>query len=362
MTNQTPPDPGSSRRDLGLDEIIAILVAFLTIGTIVWWGMTRSGGINLSAIAPFSDTPSQPSDADSEFPLFGDSEEDDAASESMRTGDRPNVSERESPRLRDDQQPDQARTPSLRQEDGQARVQPTPLPGGISEPSPTPTVIPNGTADTEEPVTTPTSPSPSPTATAPPTVSFPDVPETYWARPFITSLAQKEVIQGLPEGGFQPDAAVTRAQFASQIQQAFDRSATESDQSFSDITADYWASDAIRMATQMGFMSGYPDQSFRPDQSITRLEAILSLATGLGLTSADQEVLSVYGDRSQIPDWAAPKIAAATESGLVVNHPDPQMLNPNEPTTRAEAAAMIHQALVSAGNAEPVSSDYIVGP
>ncbi|MGJ3245964.1 MAG: S-layer homology domain-containing protein [Elainellaceae cyanobacterium] len=351
MTNQTPPDPGSSRRDLGLDEIIAILVAFLTIGTILWWGMTRSSGINLSAIAPSSDTPSQPSDEDLEFPLFSESEEDDAASE------------RDSPRpFMDDRQPEQGRPPSPQQEDGQARVPSTPSLLGISEPSPTPTVTSDETADAEEPVAAPTSPSPSPTITASPTVSFPDVPETYWAGPFITSLAQKEVIQGLPEGGFQPDMAVTRAQFAAQIQQAFNRSTTESDQSFRDITADYWASDAIRVATQMGFMSGYPDQSFRPDQSITRLEAILSLATGLGLTAADQEALTVYGDRSQIPDWAAPKIAAATESSLVVSYPDPQMLNPNESTTRAEAAAMIHQALVYAGNAEPVSSDYIVRP
>jgi|GEM_PF-631412 len=61
-----------------------------------------------------------------------------------------------------------------------------------------------------------------------------------------------------------------------------------------------------------------------------------------------------YADADQIPDYALDEVALATELGLIVNYPDPQLLNPTQPLSRAGAAALIHQALVHQGELEPL--------
>jgi len=55
-------------------------------------------------------------------------------------------------------------------------------------------------------------------------------------------------------------------------------------------------------------------------------------------------------------------VAAATQAGIVVNHPNRQQLNPNILITRAEAAALIHQAMAKAGKVEEISTEYLVKP
>lgn len=74
-----------------------------------------------------------------------------------------------------------------------------------------------------------------------------------------------------------------------------------------------------------------------------------------------------YADADQIPEYARDEVAIATEAGLIVNYPDPKMLNPNRPISRGETAALIHQVLENRGKLEPLPADassvkYIVKP
>ncbi|MEL6463238.1 MAG: S-layer homology domain-containing protein, partial [Cyanobacteria bacterium J06621_15] len=62
----------------------------------------------------------------------------------------------------------------------------------------------------------------------------------------------------------------------------------------------------------------------------------------------------------QIPGWATEQVAIATANGLVVNYPDRNSFRPNEEATRAEVAAMLHQALVKIDQVEPVKSQYVI--
>lgn len=77
-------------------------------------------------------------------------------------------------------------------------------------------------------------------------------------------------------------------------------------------------------------------------------------------------VSNYYADAQQIPLYAVEPIANATQAGLVVNYPDRQILNPDQPATRAEIAAFIHQALVHQGRLSPLAdnpaANYIVDP
>ncbi|MUG97073.1 DUF1565 domain-containing protein [Scytonema sp. UIC 10036] len=190
--------------------------------------------------------------------------------------------------------------------------------------------------------------------------AFTDVPAGYWAKTYIEALAAKNIIAGFPDGSFKPNEPVTRAQFAAIISKAFAPSPKRETSSFNDVSRNFWAYQVIQSAYQGGFVSGYPDKTFKPEQQIPRVQALVSLANGLGLSADSQNVLSVYSDASQIPNYAAGPIAAATTKQLVVNYPSVKQLNPNRQATRAEVAAFVYQALVNRGSLQPIPSPYLV--
>jgi parallel beta-helix repeat protein len=191
-------------------------------------------------------------------------------------------------------------------------------------------------------------------------VAFKDVPATYWAKAYIQALASQNIIAGFPDGSFKPNEPVTRAQFATIITKALTPPAKRASIEFKDVKSNFWAYAAIKSAYQSQFVSGYPDGSFKPQQQIPRVQALVSLANGLGLTANNQNVLSFYTDAAQIPNYAIAPVAAATARQLVINYPTAKQLNPNREATRAEVAAFVYQALVSAGRAQPIPSSYLV--
>jgi hypothetical protein len=192
--------------------------------------------------------------------------------------------------------------------------------------------------------------------------TFSDVPANYWANDFIQALSARGAIKGFTDGTFRPNDVVTRAQFASMLG-AFNTANTRTAVSFPDVPSNFWANSAIRSAYQKGFMSGYPNGNFNPNQQIPREQALVSLANGLGYTATNDtnSILNYYGDQSSIPNYARTSIAAATQKRMVVNYPTLTQLNPNRSMTRAEAAAFIYQALQSRNEVPALANSYIVG-
>ena len=193
---------------------------------------------------------------------------------------------------------------------------------------------------------------------------FRDVPDTHWAEDFITALVDRGVIAGFPDGSFKPEAPVTRAQFSSMLQGAFNKSKTRSAIDFVDVSRSHWAVSAIDNAYETGFLSGYPGSIFRPEQNIPREQVLVSLANGLNYTpnAPVNEILGYYNDSFEISNFARSPIAAATEEKMVVNYPIVSNLNPTRNATRAEVAAFLYQALVREGKAGAIASSYIVAP
>jgi S-layer homology domain len=191
--------------------------------------------------------------------------------------------------------------------------------------------------------------------------TFTDVTSNYWANGFIQELSNRGVIKGFTDGTFRPNDIVTRAQFASMIS-GFDTANVRSAVAFPDVPSSFWANNAIRTAYQKGFMSGFPNGTFSPNQQIPRAQALVSLANGLGYTTNGNvdSVLNFYSDSTSIPDYARTSIAAATTKSMVVNFPTVTQLNPNRSMTRAEAAALIYQALQSQNKVPAIASAYIV--
>lgn len=190
---------------------------------------------------------------------------------------------------------------------------------------------------------------------------LPDI-SGHWAAAFIEAMVAKGLISGFPDGTFQPDAAITRAQFAAIISKTFPLTATINYRIFTDIEPNFWAAPAIAAAASSGFISGFPDGTFRPGQNLTKVQALVSIVNGLKLTGSIPNVLTVYDDRAQIPSFAINAIAIATQKLLVVNYPQINQLEPLRDITRAEVAATIYQALVASGKEKGIGVPYIVNP
>ncbi|TAF56232.1 MAG: S-layer homology domain-containing protein [Oscillatoriales cyanobacterium] len=196
-------------------------------------------------------------------------------------------------------------------------------------------------------------------------MTFSDVAADRWSKPFIDELSKRKLISGFPDGTFAPDRPVTRAELAAQIQQIFERDDRLRELiAFRDVSADYWGRAAIDKSVEIGFLNGYPNAIFAPDKSVSRLEVAIALATGLGLNPSvtPEAILAIFPDAEAIPGWAKPKIAAATQAGFAVVDPELKQLDPHAAATREVVAVMMYQALVWAGEAEPLTSDRLLRP
>lgn len=218
-------------------------------------------------------------------------------------------------------------------------------------PPPIPTPVPT---PTPTPVPTPT-PTPSPT----PPAGFIDT-QGHWATGFIQGLVSRGFIRGFEDGTFRPEDPLTRAQYAAILAQTFDLPARQPVANFSDVASNFWAAGAIQKATQMGFLAGFPDGTFRPNQNLTKVQAIVALVNGLGLGGGGLDALIYYSDRAQIPSYATESVATATQRRLVVNHPNVRQLEPMRDIKRGEVVALIYQALVLQNRAPAIASPYIV--
>ncbi|MEH2310950.1 MAG: family 10 glycosylhydrolase [Nostoc sp.] len=117
------------------------------------------------------------------------------------------------------------------------------------------------------------------------TTPFSDI-QNHWARLFITALAQRGIVSGSPNGTYRPDNSLTRAEFAAIIAKAFP-TVTKKRQyiPFVDVPTNYWAAAAIQAAYEKAFLSGFADKSFRFANRITRVEVLVSLVVGLEIAS-----------------------------------------------------------------------------
>lgn len=129
--------------------------------------------------------------------------------------------------------------------------------------------------------------------------NFADVHNS-WASTEIATLANASILQGYTDGTFRPNAAITRAEFAA-IAARFDK-LSGGTKSFSDVPTDHWAYAAITSAAEKGWVTGYSDGTFRPNNAITRAEvvkitnAVLDRTCDKDYVSGNLSKLTSYND------------------------------------------------------------------
>ncbi|WP_035984229.1 S-layer homology domain-containing protein [Leptolyngbya sp. KIOST-1] len=221
---------------------------------------------------------------------------------------------------------------------------------------PDPAAVPPTLLDRPASAIPPAAPEvPSPAAPGPPAPApasrFADL-GNHWATPYIEALADRDLVKGYPDNTYRPDTPINRAQFAALVAASYSYLApVRASLTFVDVPPSHWANRAIDQAQRQGFLGGYPDQTFRPEQGMARVQAMVAMATGLQLPPAPASGLGVYRDRAQFPSYAIDALASATQAGVIINHPDPTLLRPQETISRAEVAVLIYQGLVAQGRA-----------
>ena len=116
---------------------------------------------------------------------------------------------------------------------------------------------------------------------------FRDVASGSWYNTYVATLNNAGVITDSSNGYFRPNEAITRAELAAMLAKFSET--TGAANYFNDVSASYWAANAIAICAKLGWITGYPDGTFRPDKNVTRAElmAMINRATGRAPKSAD---------------------------------------------------------------------------
>ena len=173
-----------------------------------------------------------------------------------------------------------------------------------------------------------------------------------WSQKSIERLSTMRIVNGRPEG-FTPDTYITRAELSAMISRALgavmkDTVAT----AFSDLDKTHWSYYEANNAQKWNLIHGYPDFTFKPEQSVTRLETIQMIANALSYTNRDAFVntteagkyLSGIKDAEDIESWAVPSVVMVLKYGIIKGYEDGS-LRPNSPITRAETVTLIGRLL-----------------
>jgi len=185
---------------------------------------------------------------------------------------------------------------------------------------------------------------------------------TSWAEPFIRVLVDRNIIVGYPDGTYRPDQPITRAEFAALLTKAFDLQPIRESRTFQDVPPNYWAAAAIEKAYRAGFLAGYPNNTFGPNQNIIRIESLVALVNGSKLQpdgSTASLIDELYSDSALIPSYGRDAIIAATQKcvSVSVSYPTDRTYNPTRIATRADVAASLHQILVASGRLPALAAD-----
>lgn len=194
--------------------------------------------------------------------------------------------------------------------------------------------------------------------------AFSDLPESYWARNYFYDLYYAGVMTGYEDGTLRPEATVNRAEFLTMCMRAFAKANAkalteiqpeQADTYFADVDSEQWYYDYIAKAVEKEIVSGYMDDTFRPENSVSLAEA---LKISVNFTNVIPEARSVNIAKIadvNLSDWYAKYISTAIDQGVITVK---NYLKPNKAITRAQAAEIIDKIFFGK-NTNLVSWNYL---
>ncbi|GAB6275134.1 MAG: hypothetical protein STSR0004_19990 [Peptococcaceae bacterium] len=174
-----------------------------------------------------------------------------------------------------------------------------------------------------------------------------DVPIVYWAREYIEKLLQQDIISGYPDKTFRPNNSISRAEFTKLLVKALKLESSEKAAStFIDVYSQDWFFSYVQAAADANLVKG-AEGKFLPHAFITRQEMAVILIRALDkeekALEKAKETLS-FQDAGEIAPWAKGQVALAVEEGLLKGYPD-NTFAPGKKASRAEACAIVYHLM-----------------
>lgn len=164
----------------------------------------------------------------------------------------------------------------------------------------------------------------------------------HWAKPQIEKWVGKGLASGYPDNTFRPDNTISRAEFVSLVNRAFGKQNSASTSTFKDVEASDWFYKEVAAAQAAGYISGYEDGTFRPNDPVTRQEAASIVFRLLKLEKTSAQVY--FKDADSISQWARDAVYSVAAKKVMNGYPD-ATFRPFGMITRAETLVMLDNAL-----------------
>lgn len=179
----------------------------------------------------------------------------------------------------------------------------------------------------------------------------------HWAEIQIEEWINLGYISGYSDGTFRPDNSITRAEFSTLVNKAF-KFEIKTDINFADVKPDYWAYGEIQKGISAGYVSGDKNETFRPDDFITRQEAAVIINKLLNNTESEENK-SNFSDYYDIDEWAKNSVDIVCENGILLGFPD-GTYRPQKHMTRAEAVSALRRLTEIKGEDDARKNEYIL--
>lgn len=168
----------------------------------------------------------------------------------------------------------------------------------------------------------------------------------HWARYSIETLKSKGIMGGYPDGSFRPNQSITRAEFTKLLLGAIGITATNADSPFTDVKPGDWYYATVATAYNEGLVSGVSETQFSPNSRITREQMAVMIQRALqykGVTSRESAI--VFADERHISSWAKPSVKRLYFLGIISGKDNKINIAPKDQATRAETATIIVRML-----------------
>ena len=160
----------------------------------------------------------------------------------------------------------------------------------------------------------------------------------HWAESTITDFISNGYINGYQDNTFRPNNSITRAEFIKIFNKYFGLN-KKSGKTFKD-TSTHWAKDEIDIAVTYGVINGYPDNTFKPNEPITREQAAKIISNYKKIEDDNYDKLNKYKDATNVSTWAKNSVEGVLEQGYMNGYSD-NTFRPKNNITRAEAVVTL---------------------
>lgn len=177
----------------------------------------------------------------------------------------------------------------------------------------------------------------------------------HWAQSTITQWTSKGYISGYPDGTFKPDNSITRAEFVVLVNKAMGYT-KKGNAYFKDLSSSHWAYNEIMKGVSAGYISGDASGTFRPDDPVSRQEAAVMISKILDL-GKNPAAAAKFVDYRFIPAWSVGYVGSVTEAGIMSGYPDGDF-KADRVLTRAEAVVSLDGVSKYDGKTDEEKEDY----